>query len=408
MNQEANKPVLLFSAGFSNLALMDRLIEDYSLAIFDENLARWLRDLGIPCLSVNDFVNPQLVEQVRGVMIWETKKIMEAIVTGDLTIDKNHPLMHGQGLGTWFPHYMFERMSEMAIRVLAAGILAQQHPIAGMVVNEDVSAHGKAVTLFGMGDGYPTIHLAHANHFIKSGTTDLHCQTTAPLIGAAGEYMKQWYVDCGHPAEDIKLLGCPQWDYLYDQTLMPTKEQSRRAFGFTEDKPVLTFASTWPQMVSAGGRTWAKSIKVLDETWMTFLNVAKKMNAYVAVKMHPTGGQGRQEFFMEQMKEAGVKGAIMRDHGQHATRAADCVVLQTSSNFGVEAAILGVPAVELYTPGSRVPYIPGTWGEDLEDMVAQAIKDGPSEELVRTMNYKNDGEATDRTIAWIKENCPPE
>ena len=268
---ENNKPILLFSAGHQNLSIMTRLMEHYNLAIFDEKLAGWMRSQGLECIATRDLATPELIEQIKGVMIWETKKIMEGIVSGRIAFDTEQPLLHGQGLGTWFPHYMYERMTEMSIRILSAGTLVHNHKIAGMVVNEDVSAHGRAVTMLGLSDGYPTIHLAHANHYIKSGTTDMHCRTVAQYIGAAGEYMKQWYVDCGHPEEDIKILGAPQWDRLYDTNLLSTKEKARQAFGFEQDRMVLTFASTWPQMVSVGGRTWAKSIRVLDETWITFL-----------------------------------------------------------------------------------------------------------------------------------------
>jgi hypothetical protein len=403
-----NKPVLLFSAGHGNVSLLQELVDYYTLAIFDENLANVFKSMGIACIATRDFVDPEMVEQVKGVMLWEIKKIMDGIIRGDIAFDNEHPLMHSEGLATWFPHYVYDRIVEASVRILAAGKVAEDHRIAGMVVNEDVSAHGKAVTLFGLADGYPTIHLAHANHFIKSGTTDLHCHTTAQHIGAAGEYMKNWYIECGHPEENIKILGAPQWDYLYKKDFLPSREMSRTAFGFSQDALTLTFASTWPQMVSAGGRTWAQSIKVLDDTWDTFVDVAKKMKAQVIVKMHPTGGQGREQYFSESLKTHDLKGAITRDHGAYSISASDCVVLQTSSNFGVEAGIMGVPSVELYTPGSRMPHIPGTWGDDLEDLIVQAIKDGANEEFVRAMNYDNDGEATERTIEWIREHCPVE
>ena len=402
MNME-NKPVLLLTGSQIHSVLWEPLSEHYQLAFIEGSVADICRQLGIDCIKALELVSSPHAEEMRSKAMWQANELMNKLLKNEVIFDPEHPYLSGDALRLWLPPYFYDRAAQVMTFIVAAARLAEDTGLAGILVHEDVTALGSGVSAFGNLEDIPTLHLAHANHFIKPGTTDIHCSTNAKHLGAAGTYMKDWYTVCGHDPENITLLGMPQWDKWHDKDLLPTKEQSRTAFGMDDDDFVITFAATWPQMVSVGGNAWERSIKVLDESWDTMARTAKKMDAKLIVKLHPTGGPGREELYKDKMEELGVKGLIIRDYGLHAISASDVVVSQSSSNFAIESLILDRPAVELYAPASAIEDIPGSWGEDLQEVISRAIEDGVDKNVIEKYNYLNDGNATERTIEWVRE-----
>ena len=398
----ADKPVLILTGSQIHDMLWEPLEEHYRMAFCEANVAALARSTGISCASIQEAVTQDIMENMKAKSMKIVKRIMDRLEDETLFLSKEHKHLHGEIFGTWFPPYVYERMTQIMAYIAGIYNVQKEHGISGILLHEDVTGLGKGVAQFGNAEDIPTLHLAHANHFIPSGTTDLHCRTTAKYIGAAGTYMKNWYMDCGVSEENITLVGVPQWDKHYDEDLLPTRQQARAAFGLKEDDLVITFASTWPQMVSVGGRAWANSIEVLDKQWERMADAVKNMNAKIIVKMHPSGGPGREEIYQKTMEEKDLKGVIVRAYNTHTIRAADCVVSQSSSNFAIESLILGTPAIELFAPGSKIKDIPGTWGEDLEDMITKAIDDGTDRSVVEQYNYLDDGNAADRTLEWIR------
>ena len=399
-----NKPTLVCAGSFIHSSLYHKLTEFYKIAFYNEDFGRTAVNSGFPCSVTDDLVTWDMKEEAKAKSLWMTNQIMNKIKDG-WVLDEGHEYLSGELLPLWLPPYFNDRATQMITKIFGLALLNQNEGIAGILCHEDVTAGGKSLAAFGVAEDIPTLHLAHANHFIKPGTTDIHCDLTSHYLGASGTYMKDWYIKSGIEEDKITLIGVPQWDQFYNNPSLPTKDEGRRAFGLDEDDMVLCFAATWPQMLTAGGQAWARSIKVLDETYQCFLETAKSLDAKVIIKIHPTGGAGREDYYKEHMEKNDVHGAITRSYNDYAIAACDCVVTQTSSNFAFEAIASGRPAVELYTPGSKIPNIPGTWGEDLEEVILQAIADGPSKEAIREMNYDNDGKALLRAVDWVREKC---
>lgn len=403
MNME-DKPVLVCEGSFIHSSLYFALEEYYTIAFFSDEFAKVAQQSGFPCINVPSLVSWPMLEEAKSAGLCMTKQVIEKLENG-FEMDPDHEFLNGDLLKLWLPSYFNDRSAQAITLIYGLEVLREQEGIKGILGHEDVSAGGRALAAYGVAEDIPTLHLAHANHFIKSGTDDIHCSHTAKYLGAAGTYMKDWYIKNGFPEENITLIGMPQWDQYYNNASLPSRGEGRRAFGLSEDDMVITFAATWPQLFTSGGQAWAKSVEALDKTYQRFLEVAKSLDAKAIIKIHPTGGPGREEYYKEHMEKNDVHGVITREYSQYTIAAADCVVTQTSSNFAFEAIAMGIPAVELYAPGARVPNIPGTWGDDLDDVIIQAIEDGANKEALREMNYDNDGNALIRAVEWVRELC---
>jgi len=402
----ADKPVLLCAGSFIHSQLYHALSEYYRIAFFNEDFAQMAQNSGFNCINTDTYISWDMGEEAKSKSMWMMKQVMDKMEEDpDWGIDMEHEMLHGELFSIWFPPWFHDRVSKMMAKIFGVSVLHEREGIAGILMHEDVTAGGKSMVGYGKSEGLPTLHLAHANHFMKPGTTDIHCRVVSDYIGASGLYMKDWYMKCGAKEEQIELIGFPQWDQYYRNDGLPKRDEARRAFGFEEDELVITFAATWPQMVTAGGQAWERSIKVLDETYQRYLEAIKNLNAKTIIKIHPTGGPGREDYYKEYMEKNDVHGAITREYNQWTIAAADCVVTQTSSNFAFESLAMNVPAVELYTPGSRMPGIPGTYGDGLEDIIMQAIKDGVDREILRQMNYDDDGNAMIRAVDWVRQLC---
>jgi len=397
-----DKPILLTVGGHTHEKLWAPLSEHYRIAFLSNQSAAYADSLGIENLRLESFLVPDDISNAKMTGLILTSDLLHDIADGQVSLGTG-PRMRAPGLNHWFPGLFFDHATAAIARTSACQRMAEQNQVAGILLHEDVTPEGRVLALFGNSRGIPTLHIPHANHFLRPGTGDIHCQTTASYIGAAGAYMEGWYQDCGKSKEFITVVGTPQWDDLYDEELLPSKEFARRAFGIKEDEMALGYAGTWYQMTSA----WGDPEADLEASWNTMLETAKSLGAFLLVKMHPGQNPGQERFYMDQMKEAGLRGAVTRKHPKFAARAVDCMVVQGPSNYGVQCSILGAPVVELYQCGARYPDFgpKGTWGDGLAELIGEAIAAGPNKDFAARIDHRNGELAVDRAVEWVRGLC---
>jgi hypothetical protein len=402
--EQAKKPVLVTLGGPNGVPLWHSLSEYYRLAFLDSSAGQLAEQMGVPdVLYVERFIEPAKVNIARAEALWQTWKVMGAVQSGSLLLHPDVDGLRRPTLQGWLPISFVELATAAYVRIFGLIGLLEKEGMAGIVVHEDVTPLGRVAVQFGNAENVPTLHMPHANHFLKPGTVDIHCETIGTYIGASGTYMKDWYEACGVPSSNITVTGGCQFDRFYKDLSIPSKDSARRALGLPADGLVLTYGTTWAQYTGV----WGDPEKDLERGWQSMLAAAKEMSAYLLVKMHPGQGGNPEKKYEADMKAAGVKGAISRQHGDFFLRAADCLVTQGSSNLAVEAAILGTPSVELYLCSSKYPDFgpKGTWGEGLAQLILEAIARGPLVDFVQQMNFDNDGKAVERTVEWIRGIC---
>jgi len=401
---DGERPTLILSGGHRHRALWEPLAERYQLVFLESSAAAAAESMldSASILRVEEFLVDEHINAAKAEAMWQARKVMVALENG-LTFDDDVDGLRQPGLNGWLPTSVYELATASYVRVFAAMSCVEKMNVVGVLVHEDVTPEGRLLAQFGISEDLPTIHVPHANHFLGPGSTDIHCQVTAQYIGASGTHMRDWYMACGVPADRIRLVGAPQWDWLYKEHALPERGIARKALGKTDDGLVITYGGTWGQDTGV----WGNGAADIEAGWQTMLAAAKELGAYLIVKEHPGETPDRDKKYSEEMEAAGVSGAVTRVHNEYALRAADCLVTQGSSNLAVEAAIVGTPAVELYQCSTRYPdYGPrGTWGDGLADLVHEAIGAGPLKEFERAMNYDADGGAVDRIVEWVGELC---
>jgi hypothetical protein len=394
-----DKPILLTIGGHTLRRLWEPLSETYDLAFLQTHAAQMAETMGLKAIVLERLLASEMVGESKAHAMTATAEIVSAAKTGTASLDANVPTLTGEGLLTWLPPMFYDHMVTALARLHALEALARTRNIAGVLVHEDVTPEGRLLTQFGKAIGVPTLHIPHANHYIKPSAYDIHCQIDSGYMGVAGEYMRDWYVECGADPERITILGTPQYDYLYDTDTIPNKESARRAFHVPEGKRVIGYGTSWHQMTAV----WGDGPKELERCWNAVLSACKTTDSHLIVHVHYAEQPDRQQWYSDRMKEAEVKGCVHRGDGLFwSLQASDVVVVPSASNYGLEAAILGKPVAELWTPGARFPKDgpEGTWGEDLVEVIERAK---PLPEWAKRMNAYSDG--TDRAVEWVVGLC---
>jgi len=401
-------PILMTVGGMCHKDLYRELGKHYRLLFMSTPYAQLCVEMGLTAGSLEALIDDKTKLFAKNQAMWLTSKVIDHLLDGRLAqLDPSHPALRAPEIGNWLPVVAYELMEETLVRAMAmAAVCEQEDCVAGVLVHEDVTPVARLMAQFGLDEGLPTLHIPHANYFMTPGTKDIHCQTTAEHLGVQGEHMRQWFEASGVDPDRITVLGAPQWDFLYNEELLPTREHARRALALDRDDLIVTYATTWHQET---GSVWGNGLPDLQAGFQEMLVAVKELGAKVIVKLHPGEHGDNEGYYQARMHEAGVLGCLTRAHNEFAIRAADCVVTMGSSNFAVEAMIAGTPVVEHYQCGAKYPDeygpMPGTWGNELVPMIKQAIKDGPNREFVRAMNYDDDGKAVERCVEWVRELC---
>ena len=398
-----DKPILFTVGSQLQLPLWKPLSEIYRLAFLSTLAFQTAEQMGIKdAIALESFSTTDRTETAKSRGFWLASIIGDAIADKKLILDPDIPELTYPGIGHWLPAFALDQIVGTMMRVLTAAAVLAGNRGAGVLVHEDVMPEGRGMVMFGKSEGLPTLHLPHANHFV-AGYDDIHSKVTSEYIGARGTYMRDWYKERGISDDKITLVGAPHWDILYKEETRPSREHARRALGLDQDGLVLCYGTTWAQSTAV----WGEGQDDLFHNYLLMLKAAQEMKAKLLVKVHPGSAPSYDANYQEMMIKHGVPGLITRRHNEYCLAASDCLISQGSSNLAVESTIAGTPVVELFQCSTRFPdWIKGTWGDELVDLIKEAIEVGPNIEFARAMNYDNDGNAIERCLDWIRELCP--
>ena len=381
------------------------LAEHYGLCFLYPQAADHAKSLGLICGHLGQFYDAEAQEFAAN----ETARIVGGLHGQrwdfrNFGIDLPHDL-NGR-LSEWWPGYVLTHAQALAQRIAALESLARRAEIAGVVVHEDVAPDTRSMVLWAKARGIPTIHVPHANcHLRDDAGPDIHRETRADWIAAAGDYMSEWYAQCGFPRERIRIVGAPGMDALYEQRM--EKTIARRVWSFSADDLIIIYATTWAQTTGLRGG-WAKEHAAgLDAV----LELTKSMDAKLIIKIHPNDAGGSEKHFEQRMKETGIKGRVTRQHAAYALSAADLFIAQGPSNMCVEAAIFGVPSIYLQTEGFDYAYpLPHRCTPDALNAIAHlALEDQDNplwQVFIKRYNDSHpDGDAVKRLSEFVQGVC---
>jgi hypothetical protein len=393
-----DKPVLLTIGGHTLRELWEPLSKDFDLAFLQTGAAEMAESMGLQVIALEKLLTEPMVSEAKLGSLVATSDIVGACKAGTAQLDPSVPSLTSEGLLGWLPVLFNDHVTSALARLHAIEALASARKISGVLLHEEQTTEGRLLSEFGRSIGVPVLHIPHANHYIRVSPWDIHCQVGADYLGVAGEYMRDWYIECGADPGRITILGTPQYDYLYDNAI-PDRAAAKRAFHVPEGKEVIGYGTSWHQMTAA----WGDGPAELGRCWAEVLSACQVRDAFLMVHVHYGEHPSRQQHYADQMKDAGVKGAVHKGDGLFwALQASDVVVVPSASNYGLEAAILGKPVVELWTPGARFPDDgpEGTWGGDLPALIDRAK---PLPDWAARMNAGPG--AKDRAVEWVRRLC---
>jgi hypothetical protein len=181
------------------------------------------------------------------------------------------------------------------------------------------------------------------------------------------------------------------------------KRKARKMLQLDPGRPVVVYASTWPQATNALGihDEWAVS-------YLEFLQAVKGLDGVqVIIKLHPRGGQENFNWHVQKAQQYKVECALTPLHNEVVLQAADLVLAYAGSNLILEAA--HIPGLRLMTThGYEDDAVVAKVGIDHTQM-GEAMRVLLSQPAMDTMAMRvkylgvPDGKATERVIEFVRE-----
>lgn len=397
-DEREDLPILLTIGNPTQRRIWEGLGDRFRILFGDHQAFIGAQGEGLYSSSVDQATDIEMIEFAKSESYWLVNAAMDHLAQ-DNGFYQDHPDLCGPNYKEWTPAFLYNRAAEVVLRSLALERFHEEEgAIVGVLLHEDVTPQGRFYAEWGHSMGIPVLHIPHANHYIAPGTADVHCQISSDKIGVYGPYMRDWYLACGATEDMLTVVGAAYFDEQYDEEKLPTKETARISLDIDPEEFVIAYATTWGQDTS---------LFEYDLDWARHrvLQAAEKMGARLIFKVHPGAEKGCEEEFIQDLLAYGLKGNVTRRHNEHILMAADVLVCQGPSNLGISSHILGTPVAELFVSSARYPDkygIPGTWGDELEDCIEEAIKLGKNEEFIAAMDA-GQGKATERAVEWILE-----
>lgn len=386
--------IIITSSQPTFIPIIKRLArQGFKFVTLEPQFARTLADLDLPAAPLSDAING-----LHDTAIKEAINILNA--AQEPTRFNGVAPGVAKFMNDGLPVYLYSKVSDLALMVLA---LDRVQPDL-MMLHNDVEPLTRCAALWAKQNKVPCLHIPHAIYQdVNRGPagTDVHDLITASHLAAAGEFQREWYIRRGFSVENIRLTGLPQFDEWF--RYKPDRDEARRKIGLDLARPVVVYASTWPQGTNLLGITdeWAAA-------YLSFLEAVKTMpQVQPIIKLHPRGGQDNFAWHGDKAKELDVDCRLTAMHNNFVLAAADLVIAYGGSNFLLEAAC--VPGVRLMT----------THGYDNDEAIGKvaispaafqdAIKTSLSYEPLSTTQlvYKYlgipDGNAAERIAMYAQE-----
>lgn len=359
--------------------------------------AKTLADLDLPVKHLGEYTG--------GLQDRAFSEASRLITAAPLSLHRNGLGPEAMGfIGQMLPAFLYPRLGDLILLILS---LDRAKPDA-ILLHNDVEPLTRTAALWGKARSIPTLHVPHSVYIdVNRGGigTDIHDMITASFLAAAGPYQRQWY-EARSKEVKVRETGLPQFDRW--ATMEFDRERARRKIlsRFDPGKPIVVYASTWPQITNALGASdgWAY-------TYIEFLKAAKNLDLQILVKLHPRSVEDSHRWHAQQMAKLGISGYLtaMTDYNPLVLAAADLLVVYGGSNLILEGS--HVPSLRLMTTaGYETDAEIGQIGAGVSEMTT-AIGDWLYRPAANTTRLRQkylgvgDGKASERIGDWIEELC---
>lgn len=391
-----DKPTILITGNGPTYPLYQPLSKHFNVAVYSKDIAQQLTaEIGTPVMCPSMGAQAQLYEKAKNDAALLASQVVNNLDRLSFSLNGVQPKALADW-STWAPGTAVGHFADIAATLRVLDAFAKANPVSGVITHEDVTPQFRTLALWAKARQIPLVHLPHANCFSQT-RPDIHDTSYADWILAASSHMREWYVERGYPADQIRVVGFPPWDKWYglddDQSL------ARRILLLENDKPVIAFCTGWPQRTN-----FVDDHTLLDRAAHAMMMATKEAGWQLVWKLHPGDAPNREQQCAAYAAALRVPALITRDHLAVVLQAADAVVSTGPSNVLVETGLVGrVPAIIdirgygfMGEPPFRVALNSVNSIENLID------KEWDRDAFVRRYAYRDDGRATKRAIKWIR------
>jgi hypothetical protein len=137
--------------------------------------------------------------------------------------------------------------------------------------------------------GIPSLHVPHGifapvRGVVMPGTA---AAIYASWVAAPGEFARATYAADGQPAERVVVTGAPRWDLLPALRAM-SPAAVRAARGLDPARPLVVFATTWVEWISAHARAYAANLVHIVRGVLRGVRDAGMPAPRLLIKFHPS------------------------------------------------------------------------------------------------------------------------
>lgn len=339
-----DRPVVMLSGGKTTLPLAKPLDARFKVAVLDQNAVQSILSAGVdevlcPAKGAGTLLGAQSANDAAlliGKIVGNLQRIGPRFSLNGSSSGKA-----ADKVGDWLPGLAASMLPQLTFDVRTLAAMSASADIRAVVTHEDVTPRFRALVLWAKARGIPTVHVPHANHFIRT-RPDIHDGCLCEWLLAASPWMRDWYAERGYPADRIEVVGNPTWDKWVKVNETVDRRHARAVLQLSQDVPVLMYCTSWPQTTN-----------VVDDhdLWETanaaVLKAAKGRSWQLVWSLHPGDHASWRVKYANMAKDAGVPAVVVQGHLELTLRAADAVLAVGPSNVLVEAGLAGTPPLTI-------------------------------------------------------------
>ena len=228
-----------------------------------------------------------------------------------------------------------------------------------IVSSEDIMPVTRSMITTARESSIPSLQVIHS---VPSGQITTHPASTSTYVAAYSEYSKWKYESIGVPSENILVTGNPAWDRLARSPLPKHRTEICEKIGLKPDNPIVTYAwthsSTWTIETAARPDLHIQHAEaVLD----AFISLSRKYPQWQFL-MRPRPDSRTDKVVRDMLKRANKQGLdkiYIDEQPPYDSLVLSDVLVNTESNMGIEAILLGKPAICVN--------LPELWGDVLNE-----------------------------------------
>ncbi len=246
--------------------------------------------------------------------------------------------------------HLESRLRDGMLLVAALDHAHERDGVDLLVLNEDVTQQGKTAAAWAKARKVPSVLVSHS--CILGRMYTVHRQANTDRIAVFGRRGADPYIEMGVPMDRMIVTGNPAWD-VYAK-LLPHRDALRAElaarYGFPPSDHLVVFAPTWTAYLTAfcDPAAYESSLRAVLHAAGALRR--ERVPLRVVIKDRPMNRDG-ERLCRQIAREEAIEGAVVftYEDTEKWIVSADAVV-SVDSNISIEAAIAGVPAINLWTP----------------------------------------------------------